>query len=115
MRLLGPNCLGTYSPRGRITFTETDTMEIGTVGVVSQSGGLGTDTVRRGTTRGLKFSGLVTVGNCADLTPSGLESRINRSIASMMSDSVTVSTELVGSSRMRIGASLRNARASEIR
>ncbi len=72
MRLLGPNCLGVYSPRGRITFTETDTMETGTVGVVSQSGGLGTDTVRRGTTRGLRFSGLVTVGNCADLTPSDL-------------------------------------------
>lgn len=36
-------------------------------------------------------------------------------MASMIAFSVTTSTELVGSSRTRIGASLRNARASEIR
>jgi len=67
MRLLGPNCLGIYTPRGKVTFTEIGPREVGTVGVVSQSGGLGTDIVRRGMSRGLKFSGLVTVGNCADL------------------------------------------------
>ena len=72
MRLIGPNCLGLYSPRGKITFTEMDTCETGTVGVISQSGGLGTDIVRRGATRGVKFSGLVTVGNCADLASSDL-------------------------------------------
>lgn len=67
MRLLGPNCLGIYTPRGKVTFTEISPREVGTVGVVSQSGGLGTDIIRRGMSRGLKFSGLVTVGNCADL------------------------------------------------
>lgn len=72
MRLLGPNCLGIYSPRGRITFTESGPKETGVVGIVSQSGGLGTDIIRRGLARGLKFSGLVTVGNCADVTPSDL-------------------------------------------
>jgi len=72
MRLLGPNCLGIYTPRGRVTFTEIGPKEVGTVGVVSQSGGLGTDIIRRGLSRGLKFSGLVTVGNCADVTPSDL-------------------------------------------
>ena len=41
-------------------------------GVVSQSGGLGTDIVRRGLNRGVKFSGLVTVGNCADIGPSDM-------------------------------------------
>src|SRR5262245_29827136 len=40
---------------------------------------------------------------------------ISRSIASMIVASVRRSTELVGSSRIRIGASLRNARASETR
>jgi len=55
MRLIGPNCLGIYSPRGRITFTEGGPREIGSVGVISQSGGLGTDVVRRGMTRGVKF------------------------------------------------------------
>lgn len=71
-RLIGPNCLGTYSARGRLTFVENGLTEIGSVGVVSQSGGLGTDIVRRGQVRGLRFSGLVTVGNSADVTPSDL-------------------------------------------
>jgi acyl-CoA synthetase (NDP forming) len=42
-------------------------LETGRVGVLSQSGGLGTDIIRRGLNRGLQYSGLVTVGNCADL------------------------------------------------
>jgi len=67
LRLLGPNCLGMYSHRGRVTFTETWPAEAGHVGVISQSGGLGTDVVRRGITRGLRFSAVVTVGNCADV------------------------------------------------
>lgn len=72
MRLLGPNCLGIYTPRGRITFTEIAPQDVGSVGVISQSGGLGTDIIRRGLSRGLQFSGLITVGNCADITPSDL-------------------------------------------
>ena len=71
-RLVGPNCLGLYTPRGKVTFAEIGSKELGCVGVISQSGGLGTDTIRRGFARGLKFSGLVTVGNCADVTPSDL-------------------------------------------
>ncbi len=66
-RVIGPNCLGMYSPRGRITFTEIAPKEPGSIGIVSQSGGLGGDIIRQGAFRGLKFSGLVTVGNCADL------------------------------------------------
>ncbi|MDB5922206.1 MAG: hypothetical protein JWN13_1142 [Betaproteobacteria bacterium] len=71
-RLIGPNCLGIYTPRGKVTFAEIGSRDVGTVGIVSQSGGLGTDIIRRGFARGLKFSGLVTVGNCADVTPSDL-------------------------------------------
>ncbi|MGH8663574.1 MAG: CoA-binding protein [Burkholderiales bacterium] len=72
LRLLGPNCLGMYSPRGRVTFVEDGSTEVGTVGVISQSGGLGTDIVRRGQVRGIRFSAAVTVGNSADLGPSDL-------------------------------------------
>ncbi len=72
VRLLGPNCLGMYSPRGRVTFVEGGSVEVGTVGVISQSGGLGTDIVRRGQARGLRFSAAVTVGNSADLGPADL-------------------------------------------
>jgi acyl-CoA synthetase (NDP forming) len=61
-----------YSPRGRLTFVEDGSSEVGTVGVISQSGGLGTDVVRRGLVRGLRFSAAITVGNCADLGPNDL-------------------------------------------
>ena len=71
-RLIGPNCLGIYTPRGKVTFTEIGPREVGTAGIISQSGGLGTDIIRRGLSRGLQFSGLITVGNCADVTPSDL-------------------------------------------
>jgi acyl-CoA synthetase (NDP forming) len=72
MRLIGPNCLGIYTPRGKVTFAEVGPQEPGNVGVVSQSGGLGTDIIRRGLARGIQFSGLITVGNCADVTPTEL-------------------------------------------
>lgn len=67
MRLIGPNCLGVYSPAARVTFTEKTLAEPGPVGIVCQSGGLGIDIIRRGQSRGLRFSGLVTIGNAADL------------------------------------------------
>jgi acyl-CoA synthetase (NDP forming) len=71
-RVLGPNCLGMYSPRGGVTFPAGASKTLGSIGVVSQSGGLGTDIVKRGQWRGLRFSGLVTVGNSADLGPADL-------------------------------------------
>ena len=72
MRLIGPNCLGIYTPRGHVTFTEIGPKELGPVGIISQSGGLGTDIIRRGYARGLTYSGLITVGNCADVEPNEL-------------------------------------------
>ncbi|MGH7053181.1 MAG: acetate--CoA ligase family protein [Stellaceae bacterium] len=72
MRLIGPNCLGTYSPRGRLTFIAGLSGEPGPVGVLSQSGGLAMDVMRRGERRGLGFSGVVTIGNCADVQASEL-------------------------------------------
>ena len=62
LRLIGPNCMGLFSPRGSVTFAEVGQRDVGTVGVISQSGGLGTDIIRRGFARGVKFSGVVTVG-----------------------------------------------------
>lgn len=71
-RVLGPNCLGLYSPRGGVTFPDDAPREVGSIGIVSQSGGLGTDIIKRGQWRGLRLSGLVTVGNSADLGPADL-------------------------------------------
>ncbi|GAB2910801.1 acetate--CoA ligase family protein [Paralcaligenes ginsengisoli] len=74
MRVLGPNCLGIYTPRGRVSFTETHKIEnpVGHVGVISQSGGFGIDMLRYGQLRGLRFSGVVTIGNSIDLGPNDL-------------------------------------------
>jgi len=72
VRVLGPNCLGIYSPRGGITFANGSDAQRGTVGVVSQSGGLAVDMLLRGRTRGLRYSGLVTIGNSADVGPAEL-------------------------------------------
>ncbi len=69
VRLLGPNTLGTYSPRGGLTFPANAPKVAGTVGIVSQSGGLSTDIVKRGEWKGLRYSGLVTIGNSADVAP----------------------------------------------
>src|SRR5690625_1215938 len=69
IRILGPNCLGTYSPRGKLTFPKDAPTEGGSIAVISQSGGLSTDIIKRGQWRGLRFSSLVTLGNSADVTP----------------------------------------------
>lgn len=69
VRVLGPNCLGTYSPRGGLTFPSDAPRDTGCIGVVSQSGGLSTDIIKRGQWRGLRFSGLVTIGNSVDVKP----------------------------------------------
>lgn len=68
-RVIGPNCLGTYSPRGGLTFPADAPKELGRIGIVSQSGGLSTDIIKRGQWRGLRLSGLVTIGNSADVKP----------------------------------------------
>ena len=71
-RIIGPNCLGTYSPRGGLTFPDNAPRETGTIGLVSQSGGLTTNMIKRGQIKGLRFSGAVTVGNSADVGPAEL-------------------------------------------
>ena len=72
MRLLGPNCMGTHSPRGRVSFIDEGVDQAGSIGIMSQSGGLSIDILRRGRHRGLQFSGLVSMGNCLDVGPCDL-------------------------------------------
>ncbi len=68
VRLLGPNCMGTFSPRGRLTFQLDAPSRPGHVSVISQSGGLAGDLIKVGDVRGLRFSKLVSVGNAVDVT-----------------------------------------------
>jgi acyl-CoA synthetase (NDP forming) len=72
IRVLGPNCLGIHSPRVGLTFLGQALGELGRVGIVSQSGGLAVDIILRGQERGLRFSGIVTIGNSVDLGPAEL-------------------------------------------
>jgi acyl-CoA synthetase (NDP forming) len=72
VRIIGPNCLGTYSPRGGLTFPDNAPRETGSIGIISQSGGLTTNMIKRGQVKGLRFSGAVTAGNCADIGPADL-------------------------------------------
>ena len=72
VRIVGPNCMGTHSPGGKVTYMSGVDPRPGHVSIVAQSGGLSTDILRRGAQRGLRFRGLVTVGNSADLGPAEL-------------------------------------------
>lgn len=71
-RLLGPNCLGVFSPSGRQSFTLGSPRESGPVSVVSQSGGLSGDLVTVGSHRGLRYSKLVSIGNAIDVNHADL-------------------------------------------
>lgn len=70
MRLLGPNCIGIYVPKSRVTFIvnlpvgETNN---GPIGIISQSGGHADMFSFLGSYRGLKFSKVISYGNGADL------------------------------------------------
>ncbi len=66
-RVIGPNCMGTHTPRGRMTFMEGVGVEQGPIGIACQSGGLSMDILRRGQALGLRFSGVVSLGNSLDI------------------------------------------------
>ncbi|MFB9472123.1 acetate--CoA ligase family protein [Nonomuraea salmonea] len=72
VRLLGPNCMGVYCPRGGQTFVGGGTGPAGSVALISQSGGLAGEVIKVGERRGLAFSRVVTAGNAADVTPAEL-------------------------------------------
>ena len=97
VRLVGPNCLGTYSPRDRsLTFPVDAPTEPGRIGIVTQSGGLGTDIIKRGQWKGLGLSALVTAGNCADVGPADL---VEFYLADDRTDAIGLYLEDVGDGR----------------
>jgi acyl-CoA synthetase (NDP forming) len=69
IRLVGPNCMGTYSPAGRLTMIDGAPEEPGDIGVVSQSGVAACDVIKLGGFMGGRFSQVLSVGNCADVDP----------------------------------------------
>ncbi|MBW2622162.1 MAG: CoA-binding protein [Deltaproteobacteria bacterium] len=69
MRIIGPNCMGIYCPEGGVAFQQNFPIQPGSVGIISQSGSLVNDFVRKGSHQGLKFSKVVSFGNAVDLQP----------------------------------------------
>ncbi|NMC05928.1 MAG: hypothetical protein GYA24_11990 [Candidatus Lokiarchaeota archaeon] len=69
LRVLGPNCMGVYYPRNQLAFRSDMTSDPGTVGVISQSGGLAINIILKGKLTGVKFSKVVSIGNSIDLKP----------------------------------------------
>jgi acyl-CoA synthetase (NDP forming) len=67
MRIIGPNCLGLYYPKGKIGLSPDFPMDAGSIGFLCQSGGNVVFTVRHATARGLRFSKVVSYGNASDI------------------------------------------------
>ena len=72
MRLLGPNCLGTVNVPDRLVGSFSIALEqslppAGQVGIVSQSGNIGSFTMRNMAERGLGVSRFIATGNEADV------------------------------------------------
>jgi acyl-CoA synthetase (NDP forming) len=71
VRVVGPNCMGIFSPKGRINTIVPYArvpMEPGGVAFVGQSGWASENTTRLGSERGLRFSGIISIGNQSDLS-----------------------------------------------
>ncbi len=70
MRLLGPNCIGLYVPKERVTFMVSlpvGAENSGNIGIISQSGGHADMFSFLGHYRGLKYSKVVSFGNGCDI------------------------------------------------
>ncbi len=69
-RVLGPNCMGLMYPKLGFAFMPTVKRLPGSVGFVSQSGGVAIATYTAGVESGVGFSKLFSFGNQIDITPS---------------------------------------------
>ena len=67
VRVIGPNCLGVYSPKAGLSFTSDFPREAGKVAFICQSGGNSVYTTRAAASRGVRFSKVVSYGNACDI------------------------------------------------
>jgi acyl-CoA synthetase (NDP forming) len=72
IRIIGPNCMGIYCPKSRLSFSPAFPKESGPVGVISQSGGNSIYLVRQAALRGVRFSKVISYGNACDINESDL-------------------------------------------
>ncbi len=67
IRVIGPNCMGVYYPKAKLTFDPGLPDEPGDVGFLTQSGSHAFRVINRGKERGLRFSKVISYGNALDL------------------------------------------------
>jgi len=70
VRIIGPNCIGVYCPEHKIPFPVGTLGESGSVGFLSQSGGIAAKLVTIGIARHINYSKGVSFGNGIDLDAS---------------------------------------------
>ena len=67
VRIIGPNCLGIYTPRIGLSFTRDFPKESGQVALICQSGGNIVYLLRAAGHRGVRFSKAISYGNACDI------------------------------------------------
>ncbi len=63
LNIVGPNCMGIYSPRGRISPWGPLPTEVGPIAMITQSGALGSEFVRMAPDYNLRMSKVISYGN----------------------------------------------------
>ncbi|GAF97007.1 unnamed protein product, partial [marine sediment metagenome] len=69
VRVIGPNCIGVYSPKGGLFFAYEQSRKSGNFGGVFQSGGIAQNISELIVSYGLYASKLISIGNSLDLSP----------------------------------------------
>jgi len=72
IRVIGPNCMGVYHPKGGLAFVSDSSNESGSVGLICQSGGNAIYLIRAAAQRGIRFSKAISYGNACDVNESDL-------------------------------------------
>ena len=69
VRIVGPNCLGVYNPKGGLYFGFEQSRKSGNFGGIFQSGGIAQNISQLAVSYGLYVSKFISVGNSLDLSP----------------------------------------------
>ena len=69
IRIIGPNCIGVYNPKGGLFFAYEQSRKSGNLGGIFQSGGIAQNISQLIVSYGLYASKFISIGNSLDLSP----------------------------------------------
>ncbi|MFX1389315.1 MAG: CoA-binding protein, partial [Promethearchaeota archaeon] len=69
IRIIGPNCIGVYNPKGNLYFAYEQSKKAGNFGGIFQSGGIAQNLSQLAVAYGLYVSKFISIGNSLDLSP----------------------------------------------